>query len=74
MTEEELQHMKQAVHDLCGTVLRLQIDMQGKPSLRDQYAMAAMAGLLADHTKDMYIKDCAESAYKYADAMMEARK
>jgi hypothetical protein len=74
MTEEELQHMKQTLHDLCGTVLRLQIDTQKKASLRDQFAMAAMAGLLADNTKDMYINDCAESAYKYADAMMEKRK
>lgn len=73
MTEEELQHMKQAVHDLCGTVLRLQIDMQGKPSLRDQYAMAALTGITSRDglSSADYM---ARFAYQIADFMLEERK
>jgi hypothetical protein len=70
MSDEELEHMKQTVHDLCGAVLRLQIDLMGKPDLRDQYAMAALTGLI--QTGDP--ADLAVDAYVIADAMMEARK
>lgn len=73
MTEEELQHMKQAVHDLCGTVLRLQIDMQGKPSLRDQFAMAALTGIASRDGMSSAVY-MSRLAYELADFMMEARK
>jgi hypothetical protein len=42
-------------------------------TLRDQFAMAALTGLLANPDAAKY-KDRAEVAYNYADAMMEARK
>ena len=41
-------------------------------TLRDQFAMAALTGLLAScktHRVDTYVRD----AYQMADAMMEAR-
>jgi hypothetical protein len=72
MTEEELQHMKQMVHDLCGVTLRLQIDMQSKTSLRDKFAMAALTGLLGVY-RDGMAEAFAIQAYKHADAMLAAR-
>ena len=76
MTDEELQHMQQAVHELCGAVLRLQIELQSKPDLRDQFAMAALTGLVVANygKKDIDPMDVASWAYGIADAMMEARK
>jgi hypothetical protein len=71
MTEDELQHMKQAVHELCGAVLRLQIDLMGKPDLRDEFAMAALPVFL---TYEIDAKTIAEYCYAQADAMMESRK
>lgn len=71
MTEDELQHMKQTLNDVCGVLLRLQIDLQAKDDLRDKFAMAALTGLLANNVS----YDAASiRAYNIADAMMEARK
>jgi len=72
MTQEELEHMKHTVHDLCGAVLRLQIDLMGKPNLRDQFAMAALTGLMVVSNPDKH-HTYAKEAYELADAMMEAR-
>lgn len=44
-----------------------------RSTLRDQFAMAALTGLLSDPTSSGP-KGCAEAAYSYADAMMERRK
>ena len=44
-----------------------------QPTLRDQFAMAALTGLLAScktHRVDTYVRD----SYQMADAMLEARK
>jgi hypothetical protein len=71
MTEEELQHMKQTLHDVCGVLLRLQIDMQAKADLRDKFAMAALTGLLANNVPS---EIAPVRAYLLADLMMEARK
>jgi hypothetical protein len=73
MSDEELEHMKRTVHDLCGVVLRLQIDLNGKPDLRDQFAMAALTGIVVIR-KQWEIADIVTDAYDMADAMMEARK
>lgn len=45
-------------------------------TLRDRFAMAALTGLLACRPPHSTVtrKERAEYAYKYADAMMEARK
>lgn len=42
-------------------------------SLRDQFAMAALTGMLSNEELST-IKDIASDAYRYADAMLEARK
>lgn len=45
-------------------------------TLRDRFAMAALTGLLAGRQRYSTVtrRERAENAYKYADAMMEARK
>ena len=43
------------------------------PSLRDQFAMAALTGMAASDTRDSP-ENFAKASYKLADAMMEARK
>lgn len=53
------------------------IDQLCVPTLRDQFAMAVLTGVLATwKPKDRPIKieDYAKDAYSLADAMMEARK
>ena len=43
-------------------------------TLRDQFAMAALTGLLSDPERDAEPSEYAECAYEYANAMLEARK
>lgn len=44
-------------------------------TLRDEFAMAALSGMLADpDTGDVLALVIGKTAYEYADAMMEARK
>lgn len=74
MTEDELQHMKQTLHDVCGVTLRLQIDMQAKADLRDKFAMAALTGLLQQGYDKFDPSEWSNQAYAYADAMLETRK
>ena len=71
MTDQEIKKMQQMLHELCGVVLRLQIDLNSKPDLRDQFAMAALPVFL---TYEIDAKTIAEYCYAQADAMMEARK
>ena len=54
------------------------IMMQPEPyaTLRDQFAMAALTGLLASGRRDTsveMIRENVPAAYKYADSMLEAR-
>jgi len=44
-----------------------------KNKLRDEFAMAALQGILASETKDN-VKNISDASYMMADAMMEARK
>lgn len=46
----------------------------GRPTLRDQFAAAALGGMLADTNFDATQHRVAEKAYLMADAMVEARK
>ena len=43
-------------------------------TLRDQFAMAALTGLLANERNDGTAEAIANVCYKAADAMLEARK
>jgi hypothetical protein len=43
------------------------------PGVRDQFAMAALTGLLSDPERDAEPSEYAECAYEYADAMLAAR-
>jgi hypothetical protein len=43
-------------------------------TLRDYFAAKAMQGLLAADNRDLIHEYCAADAYRYADAMLEARK
>ena len=44
-----------------------------KATLRDQFAMNALTGLLSDSDVDMSYEAMAEFCYKQADAMLKAR-
>ena len=46
---------------------------RGQPSLRDQFAMAALTGILACPAMDGDIPTLCKLSYVYADEMMEAR-
>lgn len=61
---------KQRIGDLEAEIARLKA---AQPTLRDQFAMAALTGMLACHTVDGSVKALCRAAYDYADAMMEAR-
>jgi len=64
MMEEALEAAHAAIKDLSLRVVE-------KPSLRDQFAMAALFGV---NTKEFDPKEIASKAFAIADAMMEARK
>ena len=62
----------------CGLVQRnRQAMFATEATLRDQFAIAALAGILADSSLHAEIKEMsgviARSSYQLADAMMEAR-
>ena len=44
-----------------------------KPTLRDQFAMAAMQGMLAQYRLKDTQENFAKAAYSQADAMLKAR-
>ena len=44
------------------------------PNLRDQFAMAALTGMIATNTTTTMLNVVAECAYEYADAMLLARE
>ena len=50
-----------------------QAEAQARDELRDRFAMAALTGLLADHTMDIAVTEFADLSYEYADAMLKAR-
>jgi hypothetical protein len=74
MTDEELEHMKRTVHELCGVVLRLQIDLNGKPDLHDQFAIAALTGMFSNPVTQEITEKTIKTIWSVADLMMEARK
>lgn len=57
-----------------NTELKSKMIAAERAQLRDEFAKAALQGMLADHTRDMYVHELAEKAYEFADAMLEARE
>lgn len=49
-------------------------DFLGRPSLRDQFAMAALTGLVGGYWKENKDNDHAKYAYSLADAMLAERE
>lgn len=47
---------------------------QSALTLRDQFAMAALPALIADERPRRTVCEATASAYRFADAMLEARK
>lgn len=48
------------------------LPMPEEPTLRDQFAMSALSGVIVDYT-ELSWDEVAEAAYELADAMMKAR-
>ena len=61
---------KQRINDLEAEIARLK---EAQPTLRDQFAMAALTGILACPVMDGDIPTFCKLSYAYADEMMEAR-
>ena len=61
---------KQRISELEAEIVRLK---EAQPTLRDQFAMAALNRLIPIVPLGSTISDIADEAYAYADAMMEAR-
>ena len=55
-------------------MMRTPVVMVTEKNLRDEFAMAAMTGLMAINPAKDSLKGIAEFSYVVADAMMEARK
>jgi hypothetical protein len=65
---EDVEMLEAQVRSLEATVRQL------KAARRDEFAQAAMSGLLARHGTTYEPKSVAKLAYGVADAMMEARE
>jgi hypothetical protein len=55
-------------------VCSLQRQLRETATLRDQFAMAALTGLLANPDAAKYSKDRTEVAYELADGMLKERE
>ena len=61
---------KQRISELEAEIARLR---EAQPTLRDQFAMAALTGLLSDTDRDVTYGTAAIRAYDIADIMLEVR-
>lgn len=70
--------IRKGASDLNEAATIVEIAKEHTQRLRDQFAMAALQGMLAcpdPQTMGMgYHQEYSEAAYQYADAMLEARK
>lgn len=64
---------KKRISDLEIERSELQRQLGDRPSLRDQFAMAALNGLLQDRDMHGKVETLPKIAYIYADAMLAAR-
>jgi gamma-glutamylcysteine synthetase len=67
MMEDALEAAHAAIKDLSLRVVE-------KPSLRDQFAMAALTGMLSNPVTQEITANTIKTAWYVADFMMEARK
>jgi hypothetical protein len=72
LTPEERE--RYGLFDKAEAVLDAQRQHAERQRLRDQFAAAALTGLLASMQKNVLAEDAASHAYEVADAMMAARK
>lgn len=70
LCREALSHIEMLKNANCEYRKALS-QQQNASTLRDQFAMAALTGLLSNNVSDLH---AARLAYFVADAMMEARK
>ena len=61
---------KQRISELEAEIARLK---EAQPTLRDQFAMAALTGMLTCDNVDGSVEALCAAAYDYAGEMMEAR-
>ena len=61
-------------NEVISEIKRYADKQDNAPTLRDQFAMAALQGLLAEPNLCATHEEFAERAYRQADAMIEARK
>ena len=54
--------------------LQLRTEIEERKALRDEFARAALTGMLAHPQTCASDETCAKYAYKHADAMLKARE
>ena len=59
---------------IASACMEVSSNLKAGKNIRDDFAMAALTGLLVKIDPDDSMNAYAEHAYKFADAMMEARK
>ena len=60
--------------ELCHIARAAVTSEEQSPHLRDQFAMAALTGLLSGRSHVGIRMDWSKAAYEFADAMMKARE
>ena len=73
MNDEQVTLIYKVLQEIAIGVSMLETDGSIDVASRDDFAIAALNGLLAGNDHDLYKKEYAKLAYKYADAMMDAR-
>jgi len=66
--------VKKRINDLEIEKAELERQIDTRPTLRDQFAMAALSGLLTINPAPKSFDGMAEFSYLAADSMMKARK
>ncbi len=55
-------------------LMEVYVERGKKERLRDEFAMAALTGMLANHDNEGDFDDFAKDCYTFADAMLAARE